>query len=212
MSNDSLNTAMKVLADKQYDEMLFNTPMRIADAASIFRRPVNKNERPYDMDVIIYNNTVVEEWYMKLLLGIADKQSAIPSGRVTQCFQTFLQGKELQQHQKYKEYFPDYSEDKINFWINKFKTVTMTELAQMGHGVVSAGWNVILMGMRYHFADKKWEKIYCQTNDPVEWDRAANANPHLMHGRPMPFGLSVESLKEIEDKVMSVLKHPIEPK
>jgi len=208
----SLNSAMKVLADQQYDEMVFNTPMRIADAASIFRRTLSKNERPYDKEVITYNNTVIEEWYMKVLLGIADSQSSIPAGRVTSCFQYFLQGKELEQHQKYKDYFPDYPEHKVRFWIDKFTNSSVLELCKLGNGVVSSGWNVIIMGMRYYFADKKWEKVYSVTNDPLAWDKLANANPHLMNGRPMPFNLSIESLKEIEDKVMAVLKHPIEPK
>lgn len=212
MSDSSLQTAMKVLADKQYDELVFNTPMRIADAASIFRQRVDKNERPYDKEVITYNNSMVEEWYKKVLLGIADKQSSIPSGRVTTCFQYFLQGKELEQHQKYKEYLPDYPEDKVRFWIDKFTSSSVTEIAQMGHGIVSGGWNVIITAMRYYFAEKKWEKIYSLNQDPLVWDKLANANPHLMNGRPMPFDLTIESLKEIEDKVMSVLKRPIEPK
>lgn len=208
----SLQSAMKVLADQKYDEMVFNSPMRIADAASLFRTPVSKNERPYDSTVIVYNNSIVEEWYMKVLLGIADNNSSIPAGRVTSCFQYFIQGKELEQHQKYKEYFPQYTEEMVRFWIDKFTSSSMTDMCKLGHGVVSSGWNVIIMGMRYHFAEKKWEKIYSTTKDPLEWDKLANSNPHLMNGRPMPFGLSIDSLKEIEDKVMAVLKHPIEPK
>jgi hypothetical protein len=208
----SLQNAMKVLSDKQYDEMMFNTPMRIADAASMFRHPLSKNDRPYDKEVVVHNNSVIEEWYKTVLLGISDNQSAIPTGRVTSCLQYFLQGKELQQHQKYKEYFPEYPEHKVRFWIDKFTTASVTELAQLGHGVISAGWNVIITAMRYHFAERKWEVVYSQSTDPLKWDKLANANPHLMNGRPMPFDLTIESLKEIEDKVMSILKHPIEPK
>lgn len=208
----SLQSAMKVMAEKEYDEMIFNTPMRIADAANMFRRPVSKNERPYEKEVLIQNNEIIEEWYKKVLLGIAGKQSEIPSGRVNQCLQTFLQGKEIQQHQNYKEHLLEYPEHKIRFWIDKFTTASVTELSKMGYGLVSAGWNIITMGIRYYFADQKWEKVYSQSSDPLVWDKLANANPHLMNGRPMPFDLSFESFKELEDKVMAVLKNPIGPK
>lgn len=207
-----MQTAMKIMAEKEYDSMIYNTPMKISDVSSLFRKPVSKNERPYEKEVITYNNDQVDKWYAEVLLKIADNQGSIPAGRVNSCFQYFIQGKELAQHQKYKDFLPEYSEEKIKFWIDLFTKSNVKDLCEMGHGVVSGGWNVIVTGIRYYFADKKWEKIYSKTTDPAEWDKMANNNGNLMNGRPLPYGLTLDSLSDIEEKVIALLKNPISPK
>ncbi len=207
----SHHTALKVASDKLNDELIFNAPMRVSEAASLFRHPIGKNEKPYDAEVIKHNNEVVADWHRDVLLSIADSQNAIPSGRVTQCLQYFLQGRDLVQHQKYKQYLPTYSDSIVKFWLDKFQE-PLSQLIDMGPGVVAAGWQVITMAIRYHFADKKWDTVYSKSTNPLQWDKLANANPHLMNGRPLPFDLTLESLAEMEDKVKAILNHPIQPK
>lgn len=207
-----MQTSLKILADQQYDELIQNTPMRISDAASMFRRPLSKNDRPYDREVITKNNDLIEEWYKSVLLNIADKQNTVPAGRVSQCLQYFLQGKELIQHQKYKKYLPEYTPEKIMFWIDTFSKLSVSELMDIGYGVVSSGWNVVLMGIKYHFAEEKWKYVYSESSDPCKWDSLANDHPHLMHGRPLPFNLTLEKMSEMEEKIKSILQHPIQPK
>src|SRR5689334_9778130 len=157
MSNDA---ALRVLAEQKTDELIYQTPIRVADAASFFRTHVSKNDRPFDKEAIEYNNKLVEEWYRKVLLPIGAPSGIIQSGRVSQCFQTYFQGLELTQHEKYKKYLPSYTNEQVYFWIDIFKKSSVTALVEMGPGVVSEGWSVVRGAIKYYFADKKWEKVY----------------------------------------------------
>jgi hypothetical protein len=194
------------------DEMMLNTPMRISDAASMLRRQVGRNERPLDKEVIQLNNALVDEWYANVLKGLADTSGSVPAGRVSSCFNYFLQGKELTRHQKFKDHLLDIPEAKVLFWIEFFRKASMTEIYAVGPGVVSAAWSMITTAIRYHFAGLKWKMVYSLSRDPLQWDRLANDNPGVMNGRPLPFGLTYEILKDIEEKVSTLLQHPIEPR
>jgi hypothetical protein len=204
-------TSLKMMAEKQYEDMVANTPINISDAASMLRKKISSNERPYDAIVFAKNNDLVDEWYSKVLVKLADKSANVPAGRVSSCFNIFLQGKELVQHQKYKDMLWSIPNDKVMFWIDKLKSSSVSDLHDMGAGVVGTAWSIVSTAIRYYFADKKWEVVYSKSTDPLTWDKLSNDNPNLMNGRPLPFGLSLDDMVEMEKKVMAVFKNPIEP-
>lgn len=194
------------------DDAMMNNPIRISDVASMFRRPISKNERPLEKAVLSRNNDVVDRWYKEVLIKLADKDGTIPVRRVTGSFQYFTEGNETAQFQKYKEYLPSYTEEQVMFWIDFLTKKEIEELHECGIGVISGAWQVITGALRNHFAQRRWEAVYSKTDLPIEWDRLANDNPHTMNGRPLPFGLSPETMKEMEDKIRVILQNPIQPK
>jgi len=194
------------------DQMMMNAPIKISDVASMFRRSVPKNERPLERSVMNRNNLIVDDWYNLVLKKICDNQGNVPVLRVNPSFQYYFEGLEMKNFQKYRDHLPSYKEEDVLFWINFFMTSPIETIHNAGISVVSAAWGMITGALRTHFVDKRWEVVYSKSDDPLVWDKLANNNPHVMNGRPLPFGLSQEDLSDIETKVMVVLKNPIGPK
>lgn len=208
----SQNISLQLAAEGGINLEMMQMPMRISDAASMLRRTVSKNEPPYQVEIKKLNNQRVDEWYDLILLKIADKNASVPAGRVNGCLQYFLEGKELESYQKYKHQMVNYPEEMVNFWIDIFLKSNISELYEIGSGAISNGWNIIKGALRSHFAEEKWKIVYSKSKNPLEWDKLANDNPSVMNGRPMPFGLRLEDLKEMETKVRAILELPIEPR
>ncbi len=193
------------------DDMMNNAPIKISDVSSMFRRQVAENERPFQKIVLTQNNALVDKWHDEVLSNIADPSGCVPVFRVNKCFEYFFEGIETTQLQKYKEYMPKYEPENVKFWINFLLTNKISEIHKAGITVISGAHATITGALRNHFAQKRWEVVYSKTNVPIEWDRLANDNPHLMHGRPLPFDLTEEKLKEMEEKIKIVLGNAIQP-
>lgn len=208
----SQNVSLQMAAEGGINLEMMQMPMRISDAASMLRRTIPKNDPPYQAEVKKLNNRRVDEWYERVLLKIADKNACVPAGRVNGCLQYFLEGKELERYQKYKHQMVQYPEEMVKFWIDIFMKSTIAELHEIGSGVIGNGWNIIKGALRNHFAEEKWKVVYSHSEDPLQWDKLANDNPNVMNGRPVPFGLRLEDLRDMETKVRAILELPIEPR
>jgi hypothetical protein len=198
--------------DTPIDQMMMNAPIRASDVANMFRTKVDRNERPLQKTVQLRNNDLVDRWYKEVLFHLADKEMNIPVLRVNKCFEYFFEGLETTQIQRFKDHMPVHTEENIRFWIDFFKNNDMDAIHEAGIAVVSAGWSVVTGGLRTHFAQKRWEVVYSQTTNPLEWDKLANNNPNLMHSRPLPFDLTEEDLKDMEQKIQALLGNPIQPR
>jgi hypothetical protein len=203
---------MKLCTSSDEDPRSPNYPIKISDLANMFRRKSGRNDRPYDAKVHELNNKKVDIWYHDVLQKIADANGCIPVGRAPDCLRYFTEGLETIQYQKYKRYMPRYTEEEVQFWLEFLSERSVEELHEAGITVVSAAWNCILGAVRNHFADIRYELVYSKSENPAEWDKLANMNPHPMHGRPLPFGISEDILKEMEAKVMVILGNPLQPK
>jgi len=205
-------SSLKMAADDQIDLMALNSPMKISDAASMYRRRIRPNEPPYDAEIKKLNNQSIDEWYERLLVKIADKSACVPAGRLTSALSYFLEGKEAISHQKYKDHLIKYSDEQAKYWINFFKDANMKQLYEAGTGVVATGWYIIRSAIRDRLIEAKWRAVYSQSTDPLVWDKLANDNPHVMNGRPTPFGLTLIDLNDMQSKVHAFLQNPIEPR
>lgn len=203
---------MKVATTKEDDPTSPNYPIRVSDLANMFRKKVTINGRPMDTAVIKLNNEKVDDWYENVLMKIADSNGMIPTGRVGDCARFYMEGLELTECQKYKSNVVRTSEAQAKFWLEFLDTNSIETIYAAGTSVVTRGWSCINGYMRDYFGDQRWEKVYSQTTDPYEWDSRANDEPHLMHGRPLPFGLSIETFTEIAEKVNVIQTCCIGPK
>jgi hypothetical protein len=202
-------TTLKMVSQENMDEYMLAQPLRISDAASMMRRKITKNEKPYTAEAYRCVNKLVDEWYNSVLLGIADKSGAIPSGRVEGCLRYFLEGKQNLGYQKYKSHLPHYSDEQVLYWIDVVSKSSISELYEIGPFVLSQVWHIIYSSIVSHFAEKKWEAVYSHSENPAVWDKLANDNPHVMNHRPMPFGLDEDRVKDIKDKIDTILRNPV---
>lgn len=204
-------STLREVSDFQTDQMMMNMPMKISDAASMLRKAIPKNDPPYTAEVKKLNNKRVDEWYERVLLKLADKDGTIPASRVYGCISYFVEGKEAASYQAHKAMMIEYPEAMVQYWIKTFKTASIKDLHEIGTGVVSNGWAIIRGAIRNYFAAEKWRLVYSKSEDPREWDRLANDNPHIMNGRPLPFGLVLEDITDMESKIQTLLRTPIQP-
>lgn len=190
-----------------------HSPIRISDAASMLRRFVNPNERPYTVAMLKYNNSLVDEWHDKVLVKIADKDTMIRAGMVWGEWQFFHHGKTVPQFIKEYEAGHICRADKktIDYWVNLFTKKSVDDLALMGQSSVGHGWKLIVDETFIRSSLDKWEKVYKGTNDPMVWRKRAHDNPKLWAADyDSPFW-AVEELQDVTQKVMTVLKSSVSP-
>lgn len=193
------------------ENQMLNNPIRISDAASLLRREISENERPYVQAVLKHNNSLVDEWYNKVLKQIADNKGCIKSAQATTEWHYFYDGKTLT---KFIEHFEKGlvarpAPDLLEFWKSTFENLSVGELMDMGVPLVSHGWKIILDEMFISTQLDKWEKVYKGSNDPLIWRKKANDHAILWSINNQYSFWSKEQTTKIAEKVMSVVKTPI---
>ena len=186
-------------------------PIRITDAASMLRRPINPNERPYTQAVYLKNNKLVDEWYEQVLQKIADKKCEIRAGQVWGEWQFFYHGKILPQFMKAFEDGKVCRPDSVavEYWVDTFTKKSIEELAEMGPALVGHGWKRVCDESFIRGSVAKWEKVYSLTNDPLKWRKLAHETPSLWNAEnDSPFW-GREEIQDVTQKVVTVLKTTI---
>lgn len=201
-------STLKMVSGEYIDEMMLSQPIKISDAASMMRKKIHNNDKPYTKALYQCNNNVVDEWYNKVLLKVG-KGGNIQVGRVQGCLSYFLEGRGIKAYEKYKDLIPSPSEELVSDWINLFRKLSVSDLYEMGPFVVSSGWSIVHNAITLHFMKRKRDEVYSKSEDPADWDKLANDNPHVMNHRPLPYGLDEDALSDIRDKVLTVLKEPV---
>lgn len=195
------------------DEIIANMPMLVSDASSTLRRKVNSYDREYVKITTKLNNRLVDDWEDKVLRNIADDKGQVPSGRVWNSWQLFLEGHEIKQYQKLKEEgkIVDCPEEILDYWKDFFENKTPEEMHSYGTGAVSHGWGIIQNYFKTWFADKKWELLYSKfPDDPLAWEKNYYKHSDIIFGKVLPFWTE-DQLKDIHFKVGSVLFNTVKP-
>lgn len=191
-----------------------NTDLRITDASSMLRSPIDANERPFKKHAIKANNALVDEWHNSVLVKICDANGSIKAGQVEFEWQYFYTGKTIPQFISHLEkgLILRASKETINYWVNIFETYSSVKLASLGTPVVGCGWKLLIGEAHIRDCEEKWEKIYKHSNDPLKWRKDANNYPKLWNQDKsiVPFWEN-KKFEEIAQKVLSILQTPIQP-
>jgi len=189
----------------------YNQQLTIRDATSMFRRQLNKNERPYTATIIKLNNALVDEWEKKILNRISSNGTVL-AGRVYQSWQLFTEGKAVQKIKNMLDnnLFNRPTEGVLEWWKNLFETSSIEVLHSYGSATIAFGWTIIQNELRLRSAEEKWEKIFSKSDDPYDWEELRFKHQDLINGRIYPFW-NEEILKEIQEKISTILHVQAEP-
>lgn len=191
----------------------YNTPMRVEDAASMFRRRVQLNDRPFVAITTKLNNKMVDNWKKTILSEIADNRGTVPSARIWGSWKLYLEGFECKNFAKMKKegLLPEVDKKVINYWKNFFEKLTVEEMHSYGSGTVSTGWGIIQNYMKVWFAQRKWDEFYSKKpNDPLWWEKNFIKYKSILNGEALPFW-NENRLKEIQQKVGAILFNQVNP-
>ena len=189
-----------------------DAPIKTTDAASMLRKAIRKNERPYTATVIRLNNKLVDEWKKTLLDRLADTRGMVRTIKVWQSWGIFYEGKNVKKVMDLRDkgVLPITNEKVVEFWVKFFDEAPIEEMHEYGHGTISFGWLILQNHIRLWCAEEKWNKIYSKSEDPYDWYEESFKHSDLVHGKILPFW-DMEKLKEIETKVATILHVQVEP-
>ena len=193
-------------------DQYLNTPMSIEAAASMFRKKVGYNEKPYTQTIIKLNNQLVDRWYNEVLIKIADSKGMIHAGRVYPSWLIFYEGMEVYRARPFLDHLNHYTLEEIDYWVQFFTTKSLEDMVAAGSATISNGWQYLTGAIRYHFALQKWEHIYSKSTDPLAWDKEASKHSQLMRGEPAPYGLDKDKFSDAAEKVNTIMSNRIEPR
>lgn len=190
-------------------------PMRISDAVGMFRREINKNERPYTKAILLSNNTLLDEWENTILKKICNREGKIKAGQVWFEWQYFYTGKIIGSFIEHLEegLVVRPSKERVDYWIKIFETSSIENLIKIGAPLVGYGWKLLLDDDYIDTMLNRWEKIYKNSNDPLDWRKLSNDYPKLWSENTTVISTrwDEETLKDIQQKVMTIIKTPVQP-
>ena len=189
-----------------------NAPILTSDVASMFRRRILKNDRPYVANTTKLNNRMVDDWKKTVLDKISDHRGLVPSERVWRSWQLYNEGKTILKYQELrtKGVIPEISEEVFEFWKDFFEILTIEEMHAYGSGTVSHGWGIIQNCYKMWYANQKYEKLFSQYSTPLEWEKNYHHHKPLLFGEIFPFW-DKEILKDIQQKVSAILMNQVNP-
>lgn len=187
-------------------------PILASDAASMLRKRVNKNDKPYTQAVVRLNNKLVDEWKETLLDKISDSQGRVSSRKVWQTWILFQEGKGTAKFMELKEQgiIRHVEDEVLEYWKDFFQNKSVEEMHSYGSGNVSFGWTVIQNALRMRSAEEKWEKIFSRSEDPHDWYKLSFKYPGLIEGKDLPFW-DADIYEDVHQKVATVLMVQVDP-
>lgn len=184
--------------------------MSIMEAASMLRKKVNRNDRPYTQAVVKGNNDLVDDWYETVLKKICDKKGMVPAMHIESSIRFYIEGRETQSFISVSPYIPRVTDEQIDYWIRFFRQ-PIEDIHRAGAFVTKLGWDILTGALKTYYAREKWEHVYSQSPNPLDWEKMFNEYPSLISGDPLPYNLDREEVKDMEMKVRTILNIRIEP-
>jgi hypothetical protein len=197
--------------DEQIDQYL-NAPILISDAASMLRRPVPKNERPYKVTIMKKNNEEVDGWYKEIQKIAVDGKVA--AGRVWLSYCIYHEMRVMRELYPYLDKISRQTTEQIEWWADFFENNSLEQLYDRGAPLVKLGWDLLMREIQLWIIEEKMEKIYGADRTFTECEKLASVHRQLMEGKMTPpfIKWDEDQLLDIRDKVTTILSNPVEPK
>jgi hypothetical protein len=185
---------------------LYDSPIHIDHAASMLKRPIPSNERPYTVSVLKKNDMLVDKWKNEVLRKIADERENVNSGFVWRSWELFTEGLEVLSIVDSLPRIHRLTPEEKEYWMSLLE-LPITELYDHGKMMVAYAWGCILNELKIEVALKKKELVYCD-NDYEQWLHRAKTHKVLFEQGLYPFW-SKEVLDDVSKKVSTILQLPV---
>ena len=194
-------------------EEMMQAPIRVRDATSMFRIPVSKNEKPYDVEVKKLNNKLVDAWERDILLKTANDKGEIPASRAFKSWYIFEEGVYIPQMLELadKGLLPLFSEGAFEHWKDFFANATFEDLHRLGVGNVARVWRTLDTHSALIRAREIYEELYGLYEDPIDWERHSHEITRKFEANNHPFW-SYEQFMDIRERVETIMRYRIEPR
>lgn len=195
---------------------LANAPMPVSEICSMLRKQIGKNERPYTKVVLEKNNAKVDDCEVRLMNKIA-KNGKIPSERAWDIWKIYEEGVMITNLKKspYADKMPILSDESLAMWKGLIEK-PLEELHDLGTDIVACAWATLMQDLRNRVMQEKWEKVYSQSEDPVDWYNLATTKHFGLFNADNPKAVFVlwneEKFKDISIKIMTMLNLQIKPR
>ena len=190
------------------DEMM-KAEMHISDATNMFRTKVPNNCKPYDEQVIRFNNNKVDSWGKNMLSKVGTISGKVQAAKVYPSWVIYATGLDMKNFADTEDrgLFATVSQASVDHWIDVFRRYTPAELCELGVTTVRAGWETLMLGMTLHQVKRKYDVCYAGSDDPLVWSSRCNENTKLAFDTQIPFGLSEEEFNDMREKYTSVMRN-----
>lgn len=182
----------------------------VSDASAFFYREIQKNIPPYQAQILELNNGLVEKWRDEVLQRLADDTGMLEAETSSISMKVFLDG--LEAISLFENgYFDLENEVKEPKELKILSEASLEKLWGMKTSVVMFMMQTLTVSMKLALAQKRYIEVYQHSSEPHEWYRLSQKHKELVLGGYIPFGLTQEKLKDITEKVGTILSIVINP-
>jgi hypothetical protein len=193
----------------QNDMDIYNSPILISDATSMFRRQIKPNTPPYTETILRKNNKKVDAWEKDMLNEVCDSDGKIPAGRIQVLLKLYEEGMSYKSFLDRFPYIPRPTEEQLEYWKN-FLDRPMEELYDDGPELCLLGWQIVCNELKLRDTIKKYEEVYSKSNDPTEWYDLSLKNRPLFDGSYHSFW-DEDKIKDISQRIQTIVSLRIQP-
>lgn len=201
---------MDLTGGSSIDQVSSAAPIRVSDAAAMFRRKIGPNTRPYDNAVIKNNNKMIDDWEERVLKRIANK-GVVKSSDVWSSWMIYYEGYVISKLIPLMEagLITGESEETLEFCKTLLKK-PIEELCTYGNAIVLRCWQILQHELKMIIAEQKYNLVFSQSDDPVEWYRMSKEHQDLFAGRIFPFW-SQDEFDDVSQKIAPIVNFAVKP-
>lgn len=187
------------------------TMISTSDAASMLRKKIAPNTKPYTESVIKCNNKLVDQWKSEVLDKIAT-HGCVDASIVVDSWIHFYEGMSLTQLNQLitQGHLAVPKLEQVEYWRALFQKSTVEQLHALGSGTIAMGWLTCENYGKYWYAQEKWKRIYSQSESPLIWEKERTKHRSLIRGEEFSLW-DKETEEDVRQKVSTILRTPVAP-
>jgi hypothetical protein len=193
-----------VVAPEEFARSLIS----INDAFAFHYRQIDKNERPYTVTVMKKNNELLEIWREKVLSRLADESGYLEAEMAAISLKVFLDGTEVIALSK-ECTFSEFNEPSP--WFSRLENCSLEEVWEFRNITLKYALAEITKSIQMNLAGEQYNKVFCLSDDPLEWYKLSQKHRELFMGGYQAFGLGENRVKSVLEKIGTVLCTNINP-
>lgn len=186
--------------DNQDGLDIYNSPIAISDATSMFRRKMEANFPPYTATVVKYNNSMIDKWEKDMLVPMS-KNGKLPAGKISHAWKVFESEAECAYFDQ-SDLIPRPDEKQLERMV-KFLTGPFEDMIKKGSVFCMAVFQTVMLELNVQLMEQRMDKVFDGSDNPVDWWMKSQSNKQLFDGTYQPF-LSQDEIRDIKQRISTI--------